>query len=126
MHTMAKGKTIHAPAQLGHFGHDVNEKSVLPPCGTEKQRIVTPEGYIIPLDIVDGLAYMKLSKPTEEERKLPHIILTGDMDWDPQCMDHTFTNDYGEVTEFHEALQDNGHDFEIEIGYLDRGDHPSS
>ena len=32
-----KGKTIHAPAQLGHFGHDVNDKSSKSPCGKGKQ-----------------------------------------------------------------------------------------
>ena len=108
-----KGKTIHAPAQLGHFGHDVNDKSVKSPCGNGKQRIITPEGYIIPLDIVDGLAYMKMSKPTDQDMKLPHIILTADMDWDPRCMDHTFTDANGEVTdEYHDALSNTGKFFE--------------
>ena len=72
---------------MGHFGHDVNDKSVKLPDGTGKQRIITPEGYIIPLDIVDGLPYMKMTKTTQEDRKLPHIILTSDMEWDPRCLD---------------------------------------
>jgi hypothetical protein len=102
-----KGKTIHAPAQLGHFGHDVNEKSVKSPCGTGKQRIITPEGYIIPLDVVDGLPYMPMSKPTEEDRtQLPHIILTDHLDWDPRCMDHTFTETDGEFSDPFGALID--------------------
>jgi hypothetical protein len=108
-----KGKTIHSPAQLGAFGHDVNDRSVKSLCGTGKQRIVTPDGYIIPLDIVDGLAYMKMTKPTQEERdELPHIILTADMEWDPRSVDHSFTDENGEVTEYHDALQDDGHLFE--------------
>ena len=62
---------------------------------------------------MDGLAYMKMSKPTEEERELlPHIILTSDMVWDPTSVDHSFTNANGEVNEYHSALQDSGHFFE--------------
>ena len=56
---------------------------------------------------------MKMSKPTDEDMKLPHIILTADMDWDPRCMDHTFTDANGEVTdEYHDALSDTGKFFE--------------
>jgi hypothetical protein len=102
-----KGKTIHAPTQMAHFGHDVNEKSIKSPCGTGKQRIITPDGYVIPLDVVDGLAFMPMSKPTEEERDtLPHIFLTGDMDWDPSCMDHTFTDADGAFDDPSGALID--------------------
>jgi hypothetical protein len=87
-----KGKTIHAPTQMAHYGHDVNDKSIRSPCGTGKQRIITPDGHFIPLDIVDGLPYMPMSQPTEEDMdNLPHIILTGDMDWDPRCLDNACT-----------------------------------
>jgi hypothetical protein len=85
-----KGKTIHPPRQMGHFGHDVNDKSVKLPDGTGKQQIITPEGYIIPLNIVDGLLCMKMTKSTQEDRKLPHIILSSDMEWDPRYLDHIF------------------------------------
>ena len=93
--------------QMGHFGHDVNDKSIKSPCGTGKQRIITPDGYIIPLDIVDGLAYMPMSKPTlEDTEKYPHIILTGDMDWDPGCLDHTFTDADGIIDDPNGVLID--------------------
>ena len=50
---------------------------------------------------------MPMSKPTEEDRDtLPHIILTGDMDWDPQCMDDTFTDTDGELNDPFGALID--------------------
>jgi hypothetical protein len=108
-----KGKTIHAPVQMSHFGHDVNDKSIKSPCGNGKQRILTPDGYIIPLDIVDGLPYMPMSKPTEEEMDtLPHIIMTGDLDWDPRSMDHTWTDTNGEFNDPHSALIDEGDLFE--------------
>ena len=108
-----QGKTIHSPAQLGAFGHDGNDRSVTSLCGTGKQRIITPDGYIIPLSIADGLAYMKMCKPTQEDLDtLPYIILTGDMEWDPRCMDHTFINANGDIDEYHEAVQDDGQLFE--------------
>ena len=78
---------------MSHFGHDVNEKSVKSPCGTGKQHIVTPDRYIIPLDVVDGLPYMKLATLTEEDtKKYPQITLTSHMVWEPQCMDHSHTD----------------------------------
>ena len=36
------------------------KKSIKSPCGTGKQRIITPDGYIIPLDVVDGLPYCRI------------------------------------------------------------------
>jgi hypothetical protein len=108
-----KGKTIHSTVQLGHFGHDVNSTSIKSPCGTGKQRIITPDGYIIPLDIVDGLPYMPMSKPTQEDRdKFPHIILTGDTEWDPRCMDHTSTDANGELNDPYDTLTDEGKHYE--------------
>jgi hypothetical protein len=108
-----QGRTIHAPGQMAHFGHIINDISVLSPCGTGKQRIQTPDGYIIPLDIVDGLAYMPMSKPTQEEMEtLPHIILTSDMDWDPRCMDYSHTGADGDLEDPYDALIDEDDLFE--------------
>jgi hypothetical protein len=108
-----EGKTIHAPTQMRQFGHEVNDKSVKSPCGTGKQRILTPDGYIIPMDIVDGLPFVPMSKPTDEDReKLPWIHFTGDMDWEPGCMDHTFTAADGELEDSHGALIDEDDLFE--------------
>jgi hypothetical protein len=45
-----KGKTIHAPTQMSHFGHTVNDKSIKRPRGTGLQHITTPDGYMIPLE----------------------------------------------------------------------------
>jgi Reverse transcriptase (RNA-dependent DNA polymerase) len=84
---MGTGKTIHSSTQLEAFGNDVNEKSRMVVGG--KQRIKTNDGYIIPLDIIEGLPYMKLRIPTKEEMEsLPHVILTSDADWDPSIMDN--------------------------------------
>ena len=49
-----KGKTIHSIVQVEHHGNDVNDKSLKVKGG--KQRIKTPDGYTIPLQIRGGLA----------------------------------------------------------------------
>jgi hypothetical protein len=54
-----------------------------------------------------------MSKPTDEDReKLPWIHFTGDMDWEPGCMDHTFTAADGELEDSHGALIDEDDLFE--------------
>ncbi len=56
-----------------------------------KQHIVTLDGYIIPLNICNGLAYMDMSVPTDKELStLPHVFLTSDANWDPTILDSEF------------------------------------
>ena len=82
-----KGSTVHSPHQMTHFGVDIDDKSVK--IG-HKQRIITPEGYVIPLVISGGLPYMPMEKPTEEEmEKYPTIFFTSDQPWDPTIVDYT-------------------------------------
>lgn len=60
----------------------------------ESQRILTVDGYIIPINIVGGLPYISLRPYTDEEwDQLPHIILTSDLDWNPTALDHTIDDD---------------------------------
>ena len=57
------------------------------------QCIRTLDGYIIPLDIINGLPYMKMEPHTDKEwNDLPHIILTAGDQWDPRVLDHTLTD----------------------------------
>ena len=89
---VGKGKTIHASIQLEAFNLDVNEKSIKVPGGL--QRIKTPDGYVHPLKVKDGLAYVNLRPYTDEEwETLPHVIWTRDQDWDPSIFDHEFDLD---------------------------------
>jgi hypothetical protein len=84
---LGHGKTIHSSGQLEWYGCDVDERSRKIKGG--KQRILTPDGYEIPLSICHGLAYMDMRPPTEEERKeLPYVIMTSDEDWDPSVLDN--------------------------------------
>ena len=70
-----------------------------------KQAIFTNDGHIFLLSIWDGLAYLALSKPTEEElANLPHIVLISDTDWDPHVLDHQHDLDNDNV--WYDALQD--------------------
>ena len=79
---LGQGKSIHSAVQMEHYEIDVNDKSRKVKGG--KQSITTLEGNVIPLKFRDGLAYMDMSSPTDEELlTLPHIPLTSDEDWDP-------------------------------------------
>ena len=83
-----EGSTIHAPNQFRAFDIDVNEIPERSPCKQGKQRIVTPEGYIIKLKIRHGLPYMQMTPPTNAEMDAyAHVIFTSDVPWDPTCFD---------------------------------------
>ena len=49
--------------------------------------IVTPNGHELPLSVKNGLCYLQLSYPTDEDmRTLPRIIFTSDDEWDPSLI----------------------------------------
>ena len=80
------GKSIHSSVQIEHFGNEVNDKSNKLRGG--KQRIVTVDGYVLPLQIRNGLPYLDMHSPTDHELEtLPHVVLTSDEDWNPSCLD---------------------------------------
>ena len=87
------GHTIHSPLQMEAYGMQVDDKSLLLPDG--KQRILTPEGYVIPLSIINGLPRLKMRPFTDKEwEELPHIFLTAppgpiQKEWNPSSMDKT-------------------------------------
>ena len=87
-----KGKTIHSSGQMEWFKNNVNDKSIKVDGGL--QRILTLEGYHIPLNFIEGLPYCKIRPFTDREwDTLPHVILTGDKDWDPRVLDHSIEDD---------------------------------
>ena len=88
---MGSGKSIHSSIQLEAFGLEVNDKSCMVAGG--RQQIVTPDGYIHPLQIKDGLAYTSMQPYTDKEwMTLPHVHWTQDKDWDPSVLDHSLGN----------------------------------
>ena len=86
-----KGHTIHSSAQIRAFGTDVHDT---PRSQGGQQRLITSEGYHIPLSYRSGLPYMDMRPPTDEELKqLPHIIRTSVAAWVPACLDDVFSSD---------------------------------
>ena len=85
---LGKGKSIHSSAQMEHYQNIVDDKSNRV---GGKQCIKTLDGYIIPLNIQNGLVYMDMHAPSSKEyNDLPHIVLTSDVDWDPAVLDNEF------------------------------------
>ena len=81
-----KGKTIMSAPQMEHYGIKVDDKSVKIG-GT--QRLVTLEGFVIPLQFRDGLAYVEMSPPSDQDlQDYPHVVMTSDMEWNPSILDH--------------------------------------
>jgi len=69
---LGEGKTIHSSGQLEMYKNDISDKSLKAPGGV--QRIQTQDGYVHPLDIKNGLAYILIRPYTNEEwDTLPHV-----------------------------------------------------
>jgi hypothetical protein len=100
-----KGSTIHFPCQFEWYKNDVNDKSINVPGGL--QCIQTLFGYIILLNIKDGLACLYIRLYTDHEwDNLPDVILTSEIEWDPSVLDHDFKEDeqWGEVPELESSF----------------------
>jgi hypothetical protein len=79
--------SIHSAIQLEHYKNRVDDRSIK---SRGRQCLTTLEGYVIPLDIINGLPYMKMRPPSDDEiRDLPHIIMTSGERWNPAK--HVFT-----------------------------------
>jgi hypothetical protein len=84
-----KGHAIHSTAQIRAFGTQVHDS---PQSQGGQQRLVTSEGYHIPLSYRSSLPYMDMHLSTNEElQQIPHIILTSDTVWDPSTPDDEFS-----------------------------------
>ena len=60
-----------------------------------RQTINTPCGRIIPLNVRQGLAYMDMRPPTDEEMEsYPHVTFTSDSPWDPSNLDNELEEDF--------------------------------
>jgi hypothetical protein len=86
-----KGHSIHSSTQLEWNGVDIDDKSARV---GGKQRLVTFDGFSIPINIRRGLPYIDMHPNTDQEwEELPHILLTEDTNWDPTHMDHEHGDD---------------------------------
>jgi hypothetical protein len=86
-----KGHSIHSKGQMESFGCDIDDRSR---AVGGKQRIITPDGYIIPLSVRRGLPYMDVRPPTDgelDDADIPHVWLTADENkWDPSILDNEY------------------------------------
>ena len=81
-----KGSTILSSGQMEAYKIKVDDRSVHV---GGKQHLETLEGYIIPIQCRNGLPYIEMQPPTDQEMdELPHVVLTSDQDWDPASLDH--------------------------------------
>ena len=79
-------RTLHTAGQIEHYKNIVHDRSVV--CGG-RQCIVTNDGFVMPLDIINGLPYLKMVPPTDNEYDtLPHVILTSGETWNPCVLDY--------------------------------------
>ena len=72
-------RTIHSSAQIEAFRNHVDDRSIKV---GGRQCITTHDNFVIPLNIINGLAYMDMYPCTREQyesTELPHIILTPDL-----------------------------------------------
>ena len=53
-----------------------------------KQIILSPEGYLFPVQIRSGLPYIPI-RPAEEDdlKNLSSVVMTSPMEWDPKVLD---------------------------------------
>ena len=82
------GRTIHSTNQLKSFGLEVTDT---PRALKGRQQIHHPDGYVIPLSIRNGLPYMDMSPPTDNDLEAhPHVFFTSDDTWDPNSLDDEY------------------------------------
>ena len=100
MALLGKGKSILSCLQMEAFGADINDRPRSLSGG--KQRILM-DGYQIPLQFKNGLAYLPCRKPTADEiGLLPHVVMTSDVDWDPSLYDNVIED----MDDFHDPTLD--------------------
>jgi hypothetical protein len=88
-----KGGTIHSSGQLEWCGNDVNDRSIKIDGG--RQRLTTPDGYVIPIDVRRGLPYITMRPFTDKEfEELPHVLWTSEDNWDPTSLDSVISGPF--------------------------------
>ena len=87
---LGKGRSIHAAGQMEWFNCKVDDRSKVV---GGVQRIETSDGYVIPLSIESGLAYMHpIRIPTDNDLQLyPHVFFTSPDTWDASVLGHDIT-----------------------------------
>ena len=87
---LCKGRSIHAAGQMEWFNCKVDDRSKVV---GGAQRIETSDGYVIPVSIESGLAYMHpIRSPTDKDLQLyPCVFFTSPDTWDASVLNHDIT-----------------------------------
>ena len=104
---IGRGKTIHSVPQLLDMGNQVDSRSRKLKYNGGNQRIKTIGDYIIPLSIRNGLAYMDMTRPTQEEvddEDIPTVIFTNEENWEPSKLDNEI--DINDLDDLNELIDD--------------------
>ena len=68
------------------------------------------DGYVFPLDIINGLPYLKMRPYTDEEFKMyPHVIMTSDHPWRYNALDFTISDKeewYQKISDWSNGMTD--------------------
>jgi len=85
--------------------------------------------YVIPIDFKNGLPYIKMEYPTDDDLKdLPQVILTSDVPWDPRRYDlnrsdqATVLGSHGlppAIVSVHEGFNQFGEILNVDLDYAD-------
>ena len=86
-----KDHSIHSSGQIEWHTNTVDDKSVQ--VGGQ-QRIITIDGYSMPLVCKGGLMYLKFQGiPTDKDlQTYPSVHLTSPQEWDPSVLDYVHHN----------------------------------
>ena len=85
------GKTIHSKNQLEHFGCVVLDTAKH---HGGKQALYSPEGYVVPIHVHNGLFYIDMKPPSDTDMlQYPHTFITADHEWDPSILDDEYHHD---------------------------------
>ena len=90
-----RGHSIHSSGQIEWYTNTVDDKSVQ--VGGQ-QRIVTIDGYSMPLVCKDGLMYLQLQgiQTDQDLQNYSSVHLTSPHEWDPSVLDYEHPENNGE------------------------------
>ena len=113
-----RGHSIHSSGQIEWYTNTVDDESVQ--VGGQ-QRIVTIDGYSIPLVCKGGLMYLQLQGiPTDQDlQNYPSVHLTGPHEWDPSVLDYEHPENNGE----HDWAIDSNENFQFDPNFDEFGDY---
>ena len=83
-------RTILSCPQIEHYKNKVDDVSMKV---GGRQVIRCNDGFIVPINIINGLPYIEMTPHTDKEfKELPHVILTSGDPWDPRVVDSHLTS----------------------------------